>query len=406
MKDCKKRGCFICKGNHHSSLHEERSINDRGSVTAFTPSEECILPLLPFEGRGEEVWGVLDTGSSKNYVCRKAIERCNLKPIQWETTRLRTAEGIGKASKRPVYALSTYNQKGERFEFEAMGLDQCNFAETERAPSKDLKSKYDHLRGLYIPESKDGKYEVQMLIGDPTFTEIRTGECKKGLGGQPIADETLFGWAVHGERGEMNINDFTQTTSSEYEQLYRLDVLGVEDRREFDQEEVKKEFIENIEQREDGRYKIKIPWIEERVPQNTNESQSRLRPNWIQDKEKWPKTEENPETDIECIQEELKKGETLFYCAENKANLKEIDSLLERKTLKGTKRIIAWCLRFSLNCRANRSGEKRKAGPLTTEEIENADKKLIRNAQEQVNLESKEAQQLGLNKCEDEVMFW
>ena len=98
MKDCKKRGCFICKGNHHSSLHEERSNNDGGSVTAFTPSEECILPLLPFEIRGEEVWGVLDTGSSKNYICRKAIERCNLKPIRWETTRLRTAEGIGKAS--------------------------------------------------------------------------------------------------------------------------------------------------------------------------------------------------------------------------------------------------------------------------------------------------------------------
>ena len=94
----------------------------------------------------------------------------------------------------------------------------------------------------------------------------------------------------------------------------------------------------------------------------------------------------------------------MFYCSEDKANLKEIDSLLERKTLKSTKRIVAWCLRFSLHCRANRSWEKRQGGPLATEEIENADKKLIRNAQEQMNLESEGAQQLGFNKCEDKVI--
>ena len=159
-----------------------------------------------------------------------------MKPILWETTRLRTAEGIDKASKRPLYALSTCKQKGERFGFEAVELDQNNSAETERAPSKDLQSKYGHSRGLYIPERKDGKYELKMLIGDPTFTEIRAGKCKKGQGGQTIADETLFGWAVHEERGELNVNYFTQATSSDYEQLCWLDVLGVEDRRELDQE--------------------------------------------------------------------------------------------------------------------------------------------------------------------------
>ena len=131
-----------------------------------------------------------------------------------------------------------------------------------------------HLKGLYIPESKDGKYEIQVLIGDATFTEIRTANCKKGL-----ADKTLFGWTVHGERGESTLNYFTQTTSEDYEQLYRLDVLGVEDRKEFDQEEVKKEFIENIEQKEDGRYRVKIPWIEDRAPHQTNEQQSRIRLN-------------------------------------------------------------------------------------------------------------------------------
>ena len=51
----------------------------------------------------------------------------------------------------------------------------------------------------------------------------------------------------------------------------------MEDRKEFDQEEVRKEFLENVVQLEDDRYQIKIPWIDEIVPGSTNEVQSRMR---------------------------------------------------------------------------------------------------------------------------------
>ena len=118
---------------------------------------------------------------------------------------------------------------------------------------------------------------VHILFGDPTFIEMRTEECKKGKVGQPIANETIFGWAVHGDKSELNHSYFVQTTNDDYEKLYTLDVLGVEDRKEFDQEEVRKELFENAVQLEDSRYQIKIPWTDERVPGNTNEVQSRMR---------------------------------------------------------------------------------------------------------------------------------
>eukprot|EP00795_Rhopilema_esculentum_P012567 gene12567-3266_t len=73
----------------------------------------------------------------------------------------------------------------------------------ERAQSKDLKMKYTHLKGLHIPESRNGTHEIHILFGDPTFTDMRTGNCRKGFQGQPIADETLFGWAVHRKRVEV-----------------------------------------------------------------------------------------------------------------------------------------------------------------------------------------------------------
>ena len=94
-----------------------------------------------------------------------------------------------------------------------------------------VRNKYDHLKGLYIPDSTDGRYVIHLLIGDPMFTEIHTGKSAKGNPGEPIGDKTLFGWAVLGEKGESYHNYFTKTTSDEYEGLYQLDVLEVEDRK-------------------------------------------------------------------------------------------------------------------------------------------------------------------------------
>ena len=75
---------------------------------------------------------------------------------------------------------------------------------------------------------------VHILFGDPTFIEMRTGKCRKGKVGQSMADETRFGWTVHGDKSESDHSYFTQTTNDEYEKLYTLDFLGVEDRKEFD----------------------------------------------------------------------------------------------------------------------------------------------------------------------------
>ena len=82
-----------------------------------------------------------------------------------------------------------------------------------------------------------------------------------------------------GRKEKSDHNYFTRTTSDEYEGLYQLDVLGVENRKEFDQDEVKKEFLENVSRKKTGQYVVKIPWIEDRIPQQKNEAQSRVRLN-------------------------------------------------------------------------------------------------------------------------------
>ena len=284
VKDCKKRGCFQCRGNHHVSIHEERKQKihvplPAADISGYTFSGDCVMPLIPFDVKGVEIWGILDTGSTKNWITTRAVRMLKLVPERWEETKLRTAEGDGKYTKKPVYRICTYAKGGEKLAFEAVGLDQEDFSVVERSTSKQLRERYPHLQGLHIPDSKDGRYVIQLLIGDPLFTRIRTGRSVTGKPGEPIADETVFGWTVHGEESKADHSYFTRTTNEDYEQLYSLDVLGVEDRKEFDQEDVKREFLENIQRKEDGRYQIRIPWIEGRYPINDNQVQSSARLN-------------------------------------------------------------------------------------------------------------------------------
>ena len=54
--------------------------------------------------------------------------------------------------------------------------------------------------------------------------------CFKGNPGEPIVEETTFGWVVHG--GDEYTSDSACMYLKEvndYEKLYSLDVLGVED---------------------------------------------------------------------------------------------------------------------------------------------------------------------------------
>ena len=75
----------------------------------------------------------------------------------------------------------------------------------------------------------------------------------------------------------------TQTTSvctseaSDYEKLYTLDVLGVEDRGEDDQSDVLNSFKERVKRGVDGRYEVSVPWIPGISLYSTNEQPSRRR---------------------------------------------------------------------------------------------------------------------------------
>ena len=129
----------------------------------------------------------------------------------------------------------------------------------------------------------------------------------KGKPGEPLVEETTFGWVVHG--GDDYAGDsacmFLREVN-EYEKLYSLDVLGIEDRPENDQLDVLRDFNESIVRKEDGRYEVAFPWIPGATLSSTNEVQSRKGMNNVE--RKLSRNEKLKEQYSGIIEEQLRAG--------------------------------------------------------------------------------------------------
>ena len=125
-------------------------------------------------------------------------------------------------------------------------------------------------------------------------------------------------------------------------------------------------------------------------------------PYWLVNQSSWPDQENQSQENDEEIQKEVNvnKEQLLVTCTTKTL----LDTLLEKVTLMKAKRIVAWCLRFDLNCKSQMLKIQRKSGPLATEEVETANNCLIIKTQEGVDLNSREAQKLGLTLFNDEIV--
>ena len=78
---------------------------------------------------------------------------------------------------------------------------------------------------------------------------IKTAEPPRvGQLGEPVAERTKFGCTIMSSGKELDHSKMllTQTSNTDYEDLCRLDILGLEDTPEHDQQTVHAEFREQL----------------------------------------------------------------------------------------------------------------------------------------------------------------
>lgn len=109
-----------------------------------------------------------------------------------------------------------------------------------------------------------GEYQVHLILGDSMYSRIRTEKVFKGNPGGPIVEETTFGWVVHG--GDEYASDgacMYLREVNDYEKLYSLDVLGVEDQGENDQFDVLQTLKRTLREEAMGGMKSVFPGFQE-----------------------------------------------------------------------------------------------------------------------------------------------
>ena len=135
-----------------------------------------------------------------------------------------------------------------------------------------------------------------------TSTVCKTDSRPKvGQQGEPVAEETKLGWMILSPGEEVDTDNMllTQTSHADYEQLCRLDVLGLADKAKEDQSEVYSEFKEQLHRDPSGWYETGLPWIGGHPPIPTNKQGSLRRLESLQRKLKRQEIEEEYEQIIE-----------------------------------------------------------------------------------------------------------
>ena len=134
---------------------------------------------------------------------------------------------------------------------------------------------FSHLAGVTM-DAEDTKPElpIHLILGASEYSRIKTQTKPKiGKAGEPIAELTTLGWTMMSAGKEVGLNSvyLTRTSSVEYQQLCSLDVLGLQDRPEGDQQCVYEEFKEQLRRSDEGWYETGLLWKHGHEPLQSNE---------------------------------------------------------------------------------------------------------------------------------------
>mgnify|MGYP002803522331 CR=1 FL=1 len=106
------------------------------------------------------------------------------------------------------------------------------------------------------------KLPIHLILRASDYLCIKTDEPPRvGNTGDPVAEKTKFGWTIIAKRKEIDYTALllAQTNQQDYEQLCRLDALGVADSPEHDRTDVYKEFREQLVRSDRGWYETGLP---------------------------------------------------------------------------------------------------------------------------------------------------
>eukprot|EP00112_Aurelia_sp_Birch-Aquarium-sp1_P000365 Seg1032.2 transcript_id=Seg1032.2/GoldUCD/mRNA.D3Y31 product="hypothetical protein" protein_id=Seg1032.2/GoldUCD/D3Y31 len=307
--DCRsKKNCQVCHKRHHTSIYQYNKQREPEMTAAN--NNTVIHPVVVIKVEGIKCRALLDTGSSSNYMSSTLLDLIKKNPVRQEHKSIETLLGTSVGNIN-VYEIEI-SDVAEKFSIksEMHGVDRKVLLNLPNPRYQEVIDATAHLKGVKM-EDDDRKetLPVHVILGASSYSIIKTSTpTRVGEAGEPIAEKTSFGWVIMspGREGKNSALVYTRSSHDDYMQLCSLDVLGVEERPEGDQQSVYEEFKEQLVQREDGRYETSLPWKAAHPALPTNETVAKARFNSLMRRlKKQPQLLQAYHT---IIQEQLREG--------------------------------------------------------------------------------------------------
>ena len=232
---------------------------------------------------GIQCRALLDTGAGSSYASAALLDRLGKQPVRKEFRRI---EMMLSATEREieVHQVVIKSLSGDfHLQTEVTKVNRNVLLKLENPGYKQIVQQYNHLKGVEM-DDVDMKQElpVHLILGTSEYAQIKTKTTPRiGKPGEPIAELTRLGWTIMSPGNEPDLTNMflTQTSVTDYEELCRLDVLGLEDFPTGDQENVYAEFKEQLTRSPEGWYESGLPWKGNHLPLPNNEAGSLCRLN-------------------------------------------------------------------------------------------------------------------------------
>ena len=258
----------------HLNLHSEREFEDslRGN------SSQVVYPVVDVNVEGVICRALLDTGAGSSYASAALLDKL---PKRSQSKEVRRIEMMLSSTTREV-AISSIcvgaTDGSYKMKVDVTRVDRGELLMIENPHYQKLIESYNHLEGVCMEDNSLKPFlPVHLILGASAYATIKTTEAARvGLPGELVAEKTKFGWTIMSPGKEFDHSEMllTQTSQVDYEDLCRMDVLGLEDKPEHDQHAVHAEFREQLVRDPEGWYETGLLWKGSHPPLPSNKAGS------------------------------------------------------------------------------------------------------------------------------------
>lgn len=201
--------CEMCGGNHHKTIHLEKSKKiERPKMNAKHTSENsektedvlmmtANIKVMKNDGEWMEARALLDSGSQSNFISENLLKKLQIESKPTNISINGIAGTAGKTNKKITTRIKSNHTEYEK-SIELLVTSQI----VERTPVSRInyvksdipKNVAQNLADEFFAEPK----KIDLLLGVEVFLETLQMEQEKVNGGLPIFQRTKFGWIAAG----------------------------------------------------------------------------------------------------------------------------------------------------------------------------------------------------------------